>query len=94
MNQNTVFVTRVTAAALAALLLLVGLVPTAVATEAAAGQAASDGYRLWLHSLERTIAGREAAGEPERNLLFPFDTPAWPPRRPRRRSIDRSSTGS
>ena len=62
------------AAVLAALALL-----AAVGSGARAGLdlQAADGYLLWLHSLERTVAGREAAGQPERNLLYPFDTPAW-----------------
>ncbi len=36
-----------------------------------------DGYLMWLHSLEQTAAGREAAGQEEQRLLFPFDRPAW-----------------
>lgn len=62
------------AAVLAALALLAAVGPGA---RAGLDLQAADGYLLWLHSLERTTAGREAAGEPERNLLFPFDTPAW-----------------
>lgn len=66
-----------------------GVVPAAVlaalALLAAAGGGAragldtpaGDGYRIWLHSLERTVAGREAAGRPESPILFPFDTPSW-----------------
>jgi len=30
-----------------------------------------DGYLVWLHSLETTIAAREANGRPEARLLFP-----------------------
>lgn len=73
MFLNTLLRT-IAAAALAAFLLGLGPAPAAVA---GLDQAGTDGYRLWLHSLERTVAGRQAAEEPERNLLFPFDTPAW-----------------
>ncbi|MBU8871889.1 MAG: hypothetical protein KOO60_13565 [Gemmatimonadales bacterium] len=40
-------------------------------------QVESDGYLQWLHSLERTITGRETAGKSETGLLFPFDLPGW-----------------
>ena len=36
-----------------------------------------DGYLVWLHSLEQTVAARDASGVEERLLLFPFDRPAW-----------------
>ncbi len=37
----------------------------------------SDGYLQWLHSLEQTVAGREATGAAPGHLLFPFDQPGW-----------------
>ena len=37
----------------------------------------ADGYLQWLHSLEQTVTGREAADQPESNLLFPYDRPGW-----------------
>jgi hypothetical protein len=68
-HLRTVLATQIAA-------LFVGLLAGPVA-RAGLDQSGTDGYRLWLHSLERTVAGRQAAEEPERNLLFPFDTPAW-----------------
>ncbi|MCP4572077.1 MAG: hypothetical protein GY838_06955 [bacterium] len=35
------------------------------------------GYLQWLHSLERTVAAREAGGVQEERLLYPFDLPSW-----------------
>ncbi len=37
----------------------------------------SDGYLQWFHSLEHTVAAREAAGTEEGNLLYPFGYPGW-----------------
>lgn len=39
----------------------------------------TDGYLQWLHSLEKTVAARQASDQPETNLLFPFDLPGWTP---------------
>ncbi len=63
------------ATAVLAALLLLGIPLTGA--RAGLDPDATDGYRLWLHSLERTVAGREAAGENEHGRLFPFDAPAW-----------------
>ena len=46
-------------------------------------RAEADGYLQWLHSLEQTVAGRQAADQPEGNLLYPFDVPGWMPDRVR-----------
>jgi len=35
----------------------------------------ADGYRLWLHSLEKTTEARQEHGLPEGNVLFPWDQP-------------------
>jgi hypothetical protein len=37
----------------------------------------SDGYLQWLHSLEKAVTAREAAGSQEGNLLYPFGIPGW-----------------
>jgi len=37
----------------------------------------ADGYLQWLHSLEKSIEGRQALDQDEGNLLYPFDLPGW-----------------
>jgi len=46
--------------------LLSGAAPAATLTAAQ-----QDGYFVWLHSLEATIAARAASGQPEQRLVFP-----------------------
>jgi len=41
-------------------------------TAAALPEAATDGYLVWLHSLEASIAARNEAGTPEVRPLYPF----------------------
>ncbi|MBE0565567.1 MAG: hypothetical protein IH621_06420 [Krumholzibacteria bacterium] len=65
---------RAAAAVLAGLLLLAA---TTGGARAGLESGAADGYRIWLHALERTIAGRTASGQEERPVLYPFDSPAW-----------------
>lgn len=66
------------------LLILTGPLPVGSSRAPAAGLTAAeqDGYLIWLHALEETVAGREAAGQPEIRPLYPRLEPlsaSWSP---------------
>jgi hypothetical protein len=57
--------------------LSLGLVTAAAQAEpvgtAPLNRVEADGFLIWLHSLEQTVAAREAAGQEETLVLYPFD---------------------
>lgn len=61
-------------AAILAVLLIAGV---AAGDSPRLDSAERTGYLQWLHSLERTVAAREAGGAVEQRRLFPFDQPYW-----------------
>ncbi len=67
-----------TARKCSAFLFLISMVGLLTAAQAAGlSNKESDGYLQWLHSLEKTMESRAAAGIEEGNLLYPFDLPGW-----------------
>jgi len=62
---------------------------------ASLSQVESDGYLMWLHSLEKAVEARQTTDLPEANLLFPFDQAVWDladPRPYRHLSISKAVT--
>jgi hypothetical protein len=67
---------RSAAAPLAVFACLILLTGIAEGASPRLDRAERTGYLQWLHSLERSVAAREAAGAEEQRLLYPFDQPA------------------
>jgi hypothetical protein len=58
-------------------LLLLGALSPALADVPDLTNEETDGFLQWMHSLEQSVASREASGAPAGHLLFPFDQPGW-----------------